>query len=285
MTATTTRRAAVLGSPIGHSLSPALHRAAYAALELPWSYDAIEVHSGGLAAFVAECGPEWAGLSLTMPLKTEALGVGAQLSERVTLIGAANTLLFGGVGAEGGSVPLRAENTDVDGVVESLRRAGVSASTQPPVVVGAGGTSRAAIAALALLGFRSCDLIVRRPEAGIELRDVAAGVGVEVTPYGFAAAGERLAQAEVVISTTPAGAADAIAGELAGRHVPSTAVLLDVLYHPWPTGLASAWTAGGGVVVSGRHMLLHQAAAQVLLMTGRPAPLAAMAKAIGLEVS
>ena len=280
------RRAAVLGSPIGHSLSPALHRAAYAALELPWSYDAIEVGSGDLASFVAGCGPEWAGLSLTMPLKTEALAVAQELSERVTLIGAANTLLFGAA-ADGQHArgPLRAENTDVDGVVESLRRAGVSASPQPPVVVGAGGTSRAVIAALALLGFHSCDLIVRRPEAGLELREVAAGVGVEVTPYGFAAAGDRLARAELVVSTTPAGAADAIAGELAGRSVPSTAVLLDVLYHPWPTALASAWTACGGVVLSGRHMLLHQAAAQVLLMTGQPAPLAAMASAIGLEVS
>jgi len=285
VTATATRRAAVLGSPIGHSLSPALHRAAYDALELPWTYDAIEVGSGELAAFVARCGPEWAGLSLTMPLKTEALGVAQDLSERVTLIGAANTLLFGGVRADGESARLSAENTDVDGVVESLRRAGVSASTQPPVVVGAGGTSRAVIAALALLGFRSCELIVRRPEAGIELREVAARVGVGVTPFGFAAAAERLAQAEVVVSTTPPGAADVIASEFTGITVSPSAVLLDVLYHPWPTALASAWTACGGVVVSGRHMLLHQAAAQVHLMTGRPAPLAAMARAIGLEVS
>ncbi|MGH3613741.1 MAG: shikimate dehydrogenase, partial [Pseudonocardia sp.] len=114
------RRAAVLGSPIAHSLSPVLHHAAYAALGLDgWNYGAHECDESGLGGFVAGLGPEWAGLSLTMPLKRVALEVADQVSALAAATGAANTLVAG----PGGWV---ADNTDVAGIVGALRDAGVT---------------------------------------------------------------------------------------------------------------------------------------------------------------
>ena len=110
------RRAAVLGSPIAHSLSPVLHRAAYEALGLEWTYEAVEMTEGGLTGFVDACGPEWAGLSLTMPLKVAVLPLLDHSSELVRLSAAANTLVFTPQGREG-------HNTDVPGMVAAIREA------------------------------------------------------------------------------------------------------------------------------------------------------------------
>src|SRR5271165_2599633 len=120
----TIRRAAVLGSPIGHSLSPVLHGAAYQALDLHgWHYDKIECDEPGLPRMVDGMGPEWAGLSLTMPLKRVALTVADEVSPLAEAIGAANTLLFSPAGPAEGR---QAHNTDVAGMVAALKEAGLT---------------------------------------------------------------------------------------------------------------------------------------------------------------
>jgi shikimate dehydrogenase len=238
----------VLGSPIAHSLSPRLHRAAYAALGLDWTYDAVEVDAGGLPAFLDGLDGSWAGLSLTMPLKQAVLPLLATRSALVDEVGAANTVLL----------PSRhGENTDVGGIVDALADVGVTAVSRA-VVLGGGATARSALAALRLLGCGSATAVVRR-KSGLPAAEVA------WSP-------EVLDGCDLLVSTLPSGAADRFAPYV--RDVP---VLLDVVYDPWPTALAAACR---GVVVPGSSMLLHQAAAQVSLMTGRKPPLEAMAAAL-----
>jgi len=271
-------RAAVLGSPIAHSLSPVLHRAAYAALGLPGSYDAHEVDEAGLPSFVAALGPEWAGLSLTMPLKRVALEVADTVTDSAAAIGAANTLVPGPDG-------WRASNTDVTGLVVALRRAGSGAASRGgtggrAVVLGAGGTAQAALAALGELGIEDVTVVVRDAGRAGELRAAAERLGVSpaIAPVltDDVAAATVLAGADVVISTLPAGAAD----ELAGAHWRPGTTLLDAVYAPWPTAIAAGAAAGGATIVSGLEMLLQQAVAQVELMTGYPGPEAAMRAAL-----
>ena len=265
-----THRAAVLGMPIEHSLSPVLHTAAYAALGLSgWEYGRFAVDEAGLPGFVAGLGPEWAGLSVTMPLKRVALDVSDEVAPDTAAIGAANTL----VRREDGSGWL-AVNTDVVGIEESLRAVGV-ASVGHAVVIGAGGTAQAALAALRRLGETAPTVLVRDPARAGALRETALRLGV--TPRivgGFPQA--PLPAADVVISTVPAGAADALTAVSWDR----ATVLLDVIYAPWPTAPATAATAAGCRVAGGLEVLLHQAVAQVELMTGRPGPTAEMAAAL-----
>jgi shikimate dehydrogenase len=261
-----TRRAAVLGSPIAHSLSPALHSAAYAALGLDWAYDRIECAEADLPSFVDSCGPEWVGLSLTMPLKRVALEVASGASDAATAVGAANTLLF----RQGERY---AENTDIAGMVDALREAGMS-RVSAAVVLGAGGTAQAAIAALATMGERRPTVLVREPARAAALLQAAERLGVQPVL-------RRIEDAlppgtDVVISTVPKGAADGFAS----ADWPVGTVLFDVVYDPWPTPLAAAALRSGASVVSGLDLLLHQAGHQVRLMTGVPAPLDAMRAAL-----
>jgi shikimate dehydrogenase len=254
------RRAAVLGRPIGHSLSPLLHRAAYQALGLDWRYDAIDVSVQELADFVSGLGPEWVGLSLTMPLKEAALALTGDSSELARLTGAANTLLLRPEG-------LVADNTDGPGMVAALGEAGVRAPASA-VVLGSGSTARSALAALAELGCGQAVLVSRSaPTAAVA---VAARFGLPLQAVDWQPG--PLGGAELVISAVPPGAADGFA-----PYVGDVGVLLDVVYDPWPTPLAAGC---GGVVVPGTALLLHQAAAQVMLMTGRDAPLDAMRAAL-----
>src|SRR6201987_1933226 len=154
----TGRRAAVLGSPITHSLSPVLHGAAYQALGLHgWHYDKIECDEPGLPRLVDAMGPEWAGLSLTMPLKRVALTVADEVSPLAEAVGAANTLVFSPTGPAGGR---RADNTDVAGMVSALREAGLTRVEQA-VILGAGGTAQSALAAVRELGHQSPTVLVR----------------------------------------------------------------------------------------------------------------------------
>lgn len=266
------RRAAVLGSPIAHSLSPALHRAAYAALGLDgWRYDRYEVDEQGLAGFLAGLGPDWAGLSLTMPLKRVLLEVADVVDERAAAIGAGNTLVF----ADGRGT---AHNTDVTGIARSLRAAG--AADGRAVVLGAGGTAQAAVAALGGAAVDGVDVLVRDAGRAGALRDTAERLGVAVTVHpvltDVVASARLLEGADVVVCTLPAGAADPLAG---ARWRPGT-VLLDAVYAPWPTAVAGGAAAGGATIVSGLEMLLQQAVAQVELMIGRPGPEAAMRSAL-----
>lgn len=279
------RRAAVLGSPIAHSLSPTLHRAAYEALGLTrWRYDAIEVAEDGMAAFLAGLDPSWAGLSLTMPLKRVVRPLLAAESDLARAVGAVNTVTFGPAGPVG-------DNTDVHGIVAALAEAGVR-SAGTAAVLGGGATACSAAAALRDLGVRAPRVHVR--SAGRSGDVVAAGerLGVDVRLAGLDAADVVSAAPAVVVSTLPAGAADALADALAaGLVAPAVRdgapppVLLDVVYAPWPTALARAWAGAGGPVVSGLAMLLHQAAEQVRLMTGLEPPVPAMRTAVEAEVA
>ena len=263
-----THRAAVLGMPIEHSLSPVLHTAAYAELGLSgWDYGRYAVDEAGLPGFVAGLGPEWVGLSLTMPLKRVALEVADEVTPDTAAIGAANTLVRRDAG-------WLATNTDVVGIEQALRAVGVTA-VESAVVVGAGGTAQAALAALRGLGETAPTVLVRDPARAGALRDTAERLGV--TPRivgGFPST--PLPPADVVISTVPAGAADVLA-DVAWD--PAT-VLLDVIYAPWPTAPAAAAAAAGCRVAGGLEVLLHQAVGQVELMTGLPGPTEAMAAAL-----
>lgn len=276
MSTSPVRRAAVLGSPIAHSLSPALHNAAYTALGLTgWYYDRHEVDEAGLAGFVAGLGPEWAGLSLTMPLKRVLLDVADHVAPGAAAIGAGNTLVFEGTGAT-------AHNTDVTGIARSLRAAGAGGGRA--VVLGAGGTAQAAVAALHDMEVDAVDVLVRDAGRTSALRETAERLGTEVTVHAVLtdppAAARLLEGADAVVSTLPAGAADALAG---ARWRPGT-VLLDAVYAPWPTVVAGGAAAAGARIVSGLEMLLQQAVAQVELMTGRSGPEAAMREALDAAV-
>jgi shikimate dehydrogenase len=260
------RRAAVLGSPIAHSRSPQLHLAAYRALGLSdWTYDRIECGAKDLPAVVGGFGPQWVGVSVTMPGKFAALRFADERTERAELVGAANTLVRMTRG-------WRADNTDIDGVTGAL---GVVSG--PAVVLGSGGTAPAAVVALAGLGVGQITIAARDPQKAARLTELGSRVGVDtrVCPLDSAALAVPAAGAGVLVSTIPANAAGGHTHALAG--VP---VLLDAIYDPWPTPLAVAVAAAGGRVVSGLQMLLHQAFAQVELFTGLPAPREAMTCAL-----
>ena len=259
-------RAAVLGSPIGHSLSPALHRAAYAALGLDWRYDAVEVTEDGLAGFLDGLGPEWAGLSLTMPLKQAVLPLLDARTELVARTGSANTVVLRDGRREG-------HNTDVHGLVAALREAGVG-QVDRAAVIGAGATAASALAAVHELGAHDVRVLARSPERARALEPVAAALGIRLRYAELHPLELEDRWPQLVVSTVPAGALDELAAQSdPGGQVPP---LLDVVYAPWPTPLAAAYSRAGGVVVPGTAMLLHQAAAQVELMTGQTPPLEAM---------
>jgi shikimate dehydrogenase len=263
------RRAAVLGSPIEHSLSPVLHNAAYAALGLAeWHYTAQECREDELAALVRGLGPEWAGLSLTMPLKRVALDVADEVSDSAAAIGAANTMLF-----EGGW--RRVENTDAPGMVDALGEAGMKSAAQA-VIIGGGGTAQAALAALRELTTEAAIVVVREPARARDLRAAAERLGVALHVVRFSELALLLRTADLVISTVPKGTVDRFAK---AQFAPG-AVVFDVVYDPWPTPFVAAAAAAGCAVVSGLDLLLHQAGHQVTLMTGRPAPLGAMRTAL-----
>lgn len=272
--------AAVLGSPVGHSLSPVLHDAAYRALRLDsWRYCAHEVREPLLADFIGGLGPEWAGLSLTMPLKEVGLTVADEVSPLAREVGATNTLVRL---PEGGWA---AHNTDVHGVEEALRSAGLD-SVPEALVLGSGATARSVLAALGRLGAERVTLAVRGEGREATLEHAGRlGITTRVRPLEDAAA--LAADVPLVVSTLPAGAADLVAAAVAGRGESSGTpaagrpILFDVVYAGWPTPLAQAFTDRGSVVVSGFEMLLHQAAAQVELMTGLEPPVEAM-RAAGL---
>lgn len=265
------RRAAVLGKPVEHSLSPVLHGAAYDALGLPWTYERVEADAERLVELVGGLGPEWAGLSVTMPGKRAALRVADEVAERADAVGAANTLVH----REDGS--WFADCTDVDGVVGALRVAGGFTAGRSGLILGAGGTAVATLAAFADLGLAEATLAVREPARAAEALEAAERIGlrVRVERLGAISLADAATSHDVVVSTLPAGAVDSHAADLA-----KSACVLDVVYHPWPTPLAEAVEAVGGRLATGLDMLLHQAFGQVEHFTGSPAPRTAMRDAL-----
>ncbi|MFF7546673.1 shikimate dehydrogenase [Streptomyces canus] len=263
------RRAAVLGKPIAHSLSPVLHRAAYEELGLTgWSYDRFELDEAALPGFVGQLGPEWAGLSVTMPLKRAVIPLLDDISDTAASVEAVNTVVFTEDGRRLG------DNTDIPGMVAALRERGIE-QVDSAAVLGAGATASSALAALARICTGEVVAYVRSEARAAEMRQWGERLDIEVRTADWADAAEAL-DAPLVIATTPAGATDALAHAVPER----PAALFDVLYDPWPTALAARWSMIGGAVVSGLDLLVHQAVLQVEQMTGlRPAPVEAMRKA------
>jgi len=239
--------AAVLGAPIAHSLSPVLHRAAYASLGLNWTYDARWCDAAGLPAALALArgDPSFAGYSLTMPLKEAVLPLLDAVSSPVPAV---NTVLP----VDGRLV---GHNSDVEGVRAAVL--GLPAGDGSAAVLGAGGTAKAAVAALLGLG-RRVAVVARRPAAS------PAGPGASGVPVVGWEAFTPSAYS-LVVACVPAGVTDV----LAARGWPASCALVDVLYEPWPTALGAAALRAGAPVAGGREVLVAQAVAQVEWMTGR----------------
>lgn len=238
----------VLGKPIAHSKSPAIHRAAYAVLGFPWSYDRFEVDAPELEAFLAGLGPEWLGLSLTMPLKEEAARLAVDVDSVARESGVVNTLLRAS-GPREGWVGF---NTDVAGLARAIQNAGLDATST--VVLGAGATAVSAVLAARSLGAERIAVAARRPEAA---GDLAArfGDGVSALALGDAPG----FPATLVISTLPGHVAGGIELDPALLGVP----LFDVAYDPWPSPLATRWRSAGTDAHAGLDMLIEQALVQI----------------------
>ncbi|MCP3426839.1 shikimate dehydrogenase [Rothia sp. AR01] len=281
--------AAVLGSPIAHSLSPALHRAAYGVLGSGPRYERRETTEQTLPGLAREAlaDPAWRGFSVTMPLKSAVLDWADRSTRFARLVGVANTLapVRGAAGTE-----VLAHNTDVSGIVNALRHAGVDGSSGLRAsIIGGGGTATAAAAALHILGADSVRVYVRNPARAARVEAVAGEIGLRLEFHPLERAAAELGGAEIAICTLPARAFDPLADRLP-EELGSTAVL-DVSYDPWPSVLAERAGERGARVVSGKDMLLYQAVDQVKLFTGAPLAeplprqaevLAAMAGAVGL---
>jgi len=272
-------RLAVLGSPIAHSQSPALHAAAYGVLGLDWAYSAIDVAEPALREFVEGLGPDWRGLSLTMPLKREVLGLLDSVDPVATLTGGANTVLLAGGERHG-------FNTDVYGITRAFREAGID-SLSKVRILGGGATAASVLVAVQQLGARHITLSLRTPSKAAALAALAEtlGLDLQVDPLG-ATPGAGVTY-DAIVSTLPGGASQQLEFSSDLRH---TAVLFDVAYSPWPSVFAEQWLDVGGTVISGMEMLINQALAQVRIFVGGDADaalpeearvLAAMRAAVG----
>ena len=263
----------VWGSPIAHSLSPVLHRAAYAALHMRnWTYESREVDEGGFDDALAGLDHTWRGLSLTMPLKEVALRAASQVAATAADTGAVNTLVRGPVG-------WTAHNTDVHGIAVALLDAGCHDTTDA-TIIGSGATARSAVAALASSGTRHITFMVRtgaRPETVEQAR--RAGISVSEVPMG------QWSRSDVVISTVPPASVTGLDGFPQSDRDESPRTVLDVVYGAGRTPLQTAAASAGWTVQEGTAMLLHQATEQVSLMTGRPAPIQAMVDALERELA
>ena len=264
MTTGSQRRCAVIGSPIAHSLSPVLHRAAYRAVGLGWSYDACEVRAADLGSFIDGLDESWRGLSLTMPLKRTVVPLADELSEPARLAQAANTLLL----EQGRRI---ADNTDIPGATAAIRER-AAGPLESAVILGGGATATAVLLALADLGCRTFTLVVREASRAQDALAAAARHPdrPEVVIAGFDA-GPTVA--DVLVSTIPSDVQTTLAVPLAAQ-VP---VIFDVVYDSWPTALGYYARTEGRILVSGLDLLVHQACGQFTLMTGiEDAPLETM---------
>lgn len=250
------RRCGVVGHPVAHSLSPAMHRAAYVRLGLDWTYDAVDVAPGGLGSHVQTLDGTWRALSVTAPHKRDALALAESADDVATLVGGANTLLLDG--------SVRAANTDVPGAAAALRERGVG-DLGTVRVLGAGATAASLAVAVAELGAERLELVVRDPGRARETVGVAERVGLQVTVRGLGVA-ESPGATDLLVSTIPGtGLAEGPGGDplrwLEGAHA-----VFDVVYTPWPTRLTSTAESAGLPTVSGLDLLAHQAVEQVRLM-------------------
>ena len=265
-------RCAVVGSPIDHSLSPAIHQAAYGWLGLDWRYERHRVVAADLAGFVAGLDTSWRGLSCTMPLKQAAVALGVA-DPVVQTLAVANTLVFDGVPADMHTT--RVYNTDVSGLVSAVRLSGVNGVTRA-VLLGNGATARSALLAVSQLGASQATVLARDPAKSAALAELGQGFGVEVHHLDL---GSVPGPADLVVSTLPAAAAAAVAAALTAE------LVVDVVYDPWPTPLAQEAIRRGLRLLSGLDLLAHQAVGQVEAMTGRTVPVEVLLEAAQSELS
>jgi len=258
-------KAAVLGKPIAHSLSPILHNAGYLAQSLPHTYERHEVDESGLGQFVRELNADWMGLSLTMPLKVAAFAIAEVVTPLVEISGSINTLVFG--------EQIVGYNTDIYGIVQACSESGVT-TAQTCTIIGSGATARSAIVAAREMGISQIELLARNSVAIAQCDAIANELGI--TFIAPDVRNSKWLESDIVINTTPAGVADELLPEVTA----TSGLLLDVIYSPWPTQIAARWQQAGGAICPGYLMLLHQAAAQYELFTGLEAPVNYMREAL-----
>lgn len=260
------RHLAVLGSPIAHSRSPFIHRAAYTMLGLPWEYQAVDVTEERLAGFLNTRDDTWLGFSVTMPLKGEARRLSAVLDPVATESAVVNTLLR--LIDHDGQPSWAGFNTDVAGLAAALEERAFDLSHT--LVFGSGATAMSAVMAARMLGASRVSVLARRPEAAAALAEQFSDAS-----HGFACDASSIVDgisqmsdtATSVISTIPGDVQTTMNFEVLPTHVP----LFDVAYDPWPSPFAAHWRAGGGVVEPGISMLVHQALLQVrIFVNGDP---------------
>ena len=289
----------MIGHPIAHSLSPAMHRAAYRGLGLDWSFDAVDVASDGLADFMAGLDESWRGLAVTMPHKQELAGLG-EPDELVRLLGVANTW----VRTTSGPV---VRNTDAPGVCDALRQAGVH-QVSSVTVLGAGATARSVLAGATRLGVRSATIVSRSRVRSQQTLTLASALGVTAH---WQPLDEPLASADLLVSTLPRQAFDegehcppdfdggehrspgSDEGEhcspgttlRASRAVTCAPVVFDVVYDPWPPVLLDLARQENKVCIDGLDLLAAQGRRQVEIMTGQHVAMTTMRQAARTELA
>jgi shikimate dehydrogenase len=281
--------AGVIGDPVRHSLSPALHNAAFAALGLDWVYVAFPVAAGqGAAAVAAMRTLDLAGLSVTMPHKADVVASVDRLGPTATRLGVVNTISWL-VSPDAREV--EGESTDGPGFIDALRGDdGFNPSGRACVVLGAGGSARSVVLALAEAGAASVVVAGRRAAAAAECAALAGPVGITVVPEADGPGSplaEAVAGADLVVNATPIGMApgDGVPFGLTAAHLRAGQFVADLIYTPAVTPLLAAARSLGAGTANGLGMLLHQAGRQVAIWTGRPAPLEVMSAAALAELS
>lgn len=274
-----TRVAAVIGDPVEHSLSPVLHNAAFAELGIDWVYVAFRVQRGHAGAAVAAMrAMDLAGLSVTMPHKSEVVQAVDRLGPVAAELGVANTVSWSRHTTD---AELVGESTDGAGFVDSLADEGFDPAGCSCVVLGAGGAARAVTLALAGASARSVTVVGRRAEAARECAFLAGPVGRPIAGSDRDGLRDSITVADLVVNATPAGMADhpGLPFDLDARWLGPGHLVSDLVYAPAVTPLLSEARDRGASASNGLGMLIHQAARQLELWTGRPAPLEAMSAA------
>ena len=267
--------AAVIGSPIQHSLSPFLHQAAYRDLGLNIDYRRIEITKETIGSFLASWPEGLVGLSVTMPLKQVIIPLLSQVDGLAKAVGAVNTVVPFPGGITAGF------NTDVYGLVTAIKETkGREFSPERAVIVGSGATASSALAALGELQAGQINLLARRVSGAGNAVQAATRLGID-PGYMPLAAGEKaretLQAADLIISTVPRAVLDDFYQTISFN--PEKTVL-DIVYDPWPSELVKQASRSGATIISGKVMLLHQALMQVKLFTSRTPNLEAMRTAL-----
>jgi shikimate dehydrogenase len=263
------RTLGIIGWPVRHSLSPTIHNAAFAALDLDWVFVPLPVPPGGAGdALVGLRALGFAGANVTMPHKTDVADAVDTLTDDARRLRAVNTLVVREAGIDG-------HNTDAPGFERFLRRdAGFDPAGRTALIYGAGGAARACALALARAGAERITVVARDPSSTPELRSVFEALPVELVTSGFEDAPSH--PSDLVVNATPLGADGE---ELPLPTLTEETLVVDLLYHPAVTPLQNSARARGATAFGGLGLLLHQAALSFELWTGQPAPLDVMSAA------